>query len=209
MQKPNKFNKKVEHILKSAIEAYQKYGVTETTVKQIAQTAGVGKGTIYKHFRSKEDIIIKASEYYNDRMKEELAFLVEFAEKEPVQALDSYIEKVIQATINNPQELLFRTQLVSEEIFLNQLNKDTSANKYKELTQPMIKIYLKIIRVGIEKGFIKPKVNKKELPVVIDSLIRGISVLAFMKDSEEINRIGNSIKRTVFGLLGISLGRDS
>jgi AcrR family transcriptional regulator len=206
MQKSDKFTKKVEHILKSAIEAYQKYGVTETTVKQIAQTAGVGKGTIYKHFRSKEDILVKASEYYNDRLKEELAFLAEFAEKEPVQALDSYIEKTIQATINNPQELLFRIQLVSEAIFLNQQNKESSANKYKELTEPMINIYLKIIKAGIENGAIKPKVNKKELPVVIDSLIRGISVLAFMKDKEEINRIGNSIKRTVFGLLGISLG---
>jgi AcrR family transcriptional regulator len=205
MQNNDENDKIKNHILKSAIEEYQKHGVSETTVKQIAKTGGVGKGTIYKYFNSKEEIIIKASDYYNNKLKEDLIYLIEFAQNDPVQAMDSYIEKTIQATIHNPQELLFRTQLVSEAVFLNQESQDNINKKYKELTEPMLEVYEKIINVGIEKDIIKPKIKNKELPIIIDSLIRGISLMAFLKDDEEIYRIGMSIKRTIFDLLGLNI----
>ncbi len=48
--------KKVK-VLESAKELFFLYGVKKTTVDEIAKRAGVGKGTIYLYFSSKEDIL--------------------------------------------------------------------------------------------------------------------------------------------------------
>lgn len=45
-----------EEILDAAAALFEHYSYRKTTVEEIAQKAGVGKGTIYLHFESKEQI---------------------------------------------------------------------------------------------------------------------------------------------------------
>jgi len=40
-------------------ELLLEYGIDNITVSQIAQTAGVGKGTVYEYFENKEDIVFE------------------------------------------------------------------------------------------------------------------------------------------------------
>ena len=44
-------------LIAAAIAAFSKYGVAETTLQQIAVGAGVTKGTVYNHFRTKAEIV--------------------------------------------------------------------------------------------------------------------------------------------------------
>jgi AcrR family transcriptional regulator len=55
----NKEEKK-QDILKAAIRVFAQNGVVNTKMTDIARAAGVGKGTIYEYFRSKEDIFADA-----------------------------------------------------------------------------------------------------------------------------------------------------
>jgi len=55
----NKEEKKQE-ILKAAIRIFAQNGVVQTKMTDIAAAAGIGKGTIYEYFRSKEDIFADA-----------------------------------------------------------------------------------------------------------------------------------------------------
>lgn len=43
-------------VLAAAKNLFEVYGVRETSMSQIARQAGVGKGTLYRNFRSKSDI---------------------------------------------------------------------------------------------------------------------------------------------------------
>jgi AcrR family transcriptional regulator len=45
-----------ERIIQAAEQRLWHYGFKKTTIDEIAQDAGVGKGTVYLHFDSKEDI---------------------------------------------------------------------------------------------------------------------------------------------------------
>jgi len=47
---------KKEIVLKVAQEIFAKYGLTKTTIDDIAKAAGVGKSSIYYYFKNKEDI---------------------------------------------------------------------------------------------------------------------------------------------------------
>ena len=51
---------KKQEILKAAMRMFAQNGVVKTKMADIAVAAGIGKGTIYEYFRSKEDIFAEA-----------------------------------------------------------------------------------------------------------------------------------------------------
>ena len=51
---------KKEIILKSAFDVFIKKGFHSTKVSEIAESAGIGKGTIYEYFHSKKEIFEEA-----------------------------------------------------------------------------------------------------------------------------------------------------
>ena len=51
--------KKRSDIACSCMEILLQHGIKNLTISQIAQTAGVGKGTIYEYFENKEDIVFE------------------------------------------------------------------------------------------------------------------------------------------------------
>lgn len=59
-------------ILDSAERLLGLYGYTKTTVDDIAQEAGIGKGTIYLHFRGKEEIAVSWIDRLNQRLRARL-----------------------------------------------------------------------------------------------------------------------------------------
>ena len=46
-----------EALLKAAIKAFSEAGMRGATTRRIAQEAGVNEVTLYRHFRSKDDLI--------------------------------------------------------------------------------------------------------------------------------------------------------
>ena len=49
-----------EEILDAAVELFARHGYSETDIQVLADTLGVGKGTIYRHFPSKQDLFLAA-----------------------------------------------------------------------------------------------------------------------------------------------------
>jgi AcrR family transcriptional regulator len=45
-------------IISTAVGLFSAHGIRDVTVEQIAETADVGKGTIYNYFATKEDIVV-------------------------------------------------------------------------------------------------------------------------------------------------------
>lgn len=64
-------------ILDAAERLLSLYGYSKTTVDDIAQEAGIGKGTIYLHFRGKEEIAVSFIDRVNLRVQARLAEIAE------------------------------------------------------------------------------------------------------------------------------------
>lgn len=77
--------KKME-ILHSAMQVFAKKGVVKTKMIDIATTAGVGKGTIYEYFRSKEEIFTSSYIYFFSMTKSMIEKGLSH-EKDPIQQL--------------------------------------------------------------------------------------------------------------------------
>jgi AcrR family transcriptional regulator len=61
-----------EAILDAADHLLARYGYRKMTVDDIAQEAGIGKGTIYLHFASKEEVTLSHIDRIIERLKERL-----------------------------------------------------------------------------------------------------------------------------------------
>ncbi len=59
-------------IIQAALQAFSRKGFANTKITDIASLAGVGKGTIYEYFRSKEEIFGAAYTTINNTMDEQL-----------------------------------------------------------------------------------------------------------------------------------------
>ncbi|MCX7950327.1 MAG: TetR/AcrR family transcriptional regulator [Clostridiales bacterium] len=79
-------NKTKKIIFEAAIKAFSQKGYHKSTMDEIAETAGVAKGTLYYHFKSKEDIF--------KFIIDEGLRMVEDEIKDKTEHLDSPIEKL-------------------------------------------------------------------------------------------------------------------
>ena len=59
-------------ILNATDRLLARYGYRKMTVEDIAHEAGIGKGTIYLHFTSKEEVVLSHVDRIVDRLKERL-----------------------------------------------------------------------------------------------------------------------------------------
>ncbi|RME22021.1 MAG: TetR/AcrR family transcriptional regulator [Deltaproteobacteria bacterium] len=65
-------DEKRERILRAAWALIRHYGYQKTTMDDIAREAGVGKGTVYNYFGSKQEIMLALTDLTNRRILEEV-----------------------------------------------------------------------------------------------------------------------------------------
>ena len=98
MQEAQKQFSKREKILEAALSVFTKEGFYNAKIEDIAQTAGVGKGTIYEYFKSKQEL-------FQEMVKSDItSFIADVGDS---------VEKR-----SNPKEKLLTIALLHREFFL-------------------------------------------------------------------------------------------
>lgn len=67
-QKAQEFRKREEEILERAQELFIAHGEDKVTVEMIADAVNIGKGTIYKHFETKDEIYLRLMIRYEEEL---------------------------------------------------------------------------------------------------------------------------------------------
>ncbi|MCC5809326.1 MAG: TetR/AcrR family transcriptional regulator [Ectothiorhodospiraceae bacterium] len=66
-----------DQLLETATELFYRNGCHTTGIDRILAEAGVAKMTLYKHFKSKENLVLAAAERFNEKLREEFEEAVE------------------------------------------------------------------------------------------------------------------------------------
>jgi len=77
-------------ILDAADRLLARYGYKKMTIDDLAREVGVGKGTIYLHFSSKEEVALSRIDRVIDRLKDELQVL-RHSDQDPLARLRSML----------------------------------------------------------------------------------------------------------------------
>ncbi len=82
-----------QKILDAAEQRLWHYGFKKTTIDEIASDAGVGKGTVYLYFESKEDIGLAIMAQYKETSLEMIKAIAQDPNKTPVQKLTEMLQQ--------------------------------------------------------------------------------------------------------------------
>ena len=82
---------KQQDILAAALKVFARRGIKNVKMAEIAREAGIGKGTIYEYFRSKEEVLHAAFRHFLEAVEAEIGRRLE-ARQDPEQELRAFIQ---------------------------------------------------------------------------------------------------------------------
>ncbi|MDR1194577.1 MAG: TetR/AcrR family transcriptional regulator [Peptococcaceae bacterium] len=134
-------------IVRAAIESFSGKGFHETKIEEVAVAAGVGKGTVYEYFRSKEELLVAAAKYQMDETVQQA-----------LNAMDS------QTTVRGKLNALVETVMGQRQSNCGQVNLNFSnmgqyVKEFKQTAQAETRRWrewmAEILRQGVESGEIR------------------------------------------------------
>lgn len=147
---------KRERIFAAALRIFSQRGFETATVEEIAREANVGKGTIYLHFRSKEELL----HYLMDEGSEMLLKQIQDRIKglsDPLARLKAAISAQIDFFTKQEDYLRFLVREVwgYRDLFLEEV---------KKIRNTQVRLLEEIIQEGIHKGVFRT--NNPEIAAV-------------------------------------------
>jgi AcrR family transcriptional regulator len=136
---------KKEAILKSALEIFVTKGFDNTSTTAITKYAGVGTGTLFIHFKTKEELI---NVLYLNIKKERMETFLKIANEEMIteDSMKEIFISMVKWGVDNPDKMRFMRQYSSSPYITN-ITKD---QQNAEVT-----VLVKQIRRSIDKGILK------------------------------------------------------
>lgn len=153
---------KLEMILSAAQKRFHHFGLTKTTMNDIAEDIGMSKASLYYYFRDKESIFAAVVKREQEHFGEEMEKLI---------AKKGQAEWMLIEYVNMRIELLRKTLLLSK---LNSDNLREVKPLFKDLFTAFRKRELSLIRAilenGNERGEFSTEQVKKQSEFFLDTL---------------------------------------
>jgi AcrR family transcriptional regulator len=160
-------------LVQAALEVFSKQGFAATRVSDIAEYAGVGKGTVYEYFSSKEELFFEVFEWFNQEIRSRVD-----AELEST----SSARDVLLAILRSSAELITEHR----EIFSMNLDfwaasrgstfEDRFSTACRQLYREYRGVVADVIRRGQQEGEFRPEIDPELLAALVVSALDGLGV---------------------------------
>jgi AcrR family transcriptional regulator len=162
-------SEKGEVILEQAIRTFAELGYRVTDVQVIADRAGVGKGTVYRHFGAKEDLFWTAAFEVFKRMRHVLL--------EAEKAASGAAAKLRAACLAYGR--FFDQHPEYLEVFVQDRAefRGTGPEAYKHDHKQLLQRFLNVVEGGIDAGEFRP-VEPRTTMIALSGLLYGATVQA-------------------------------
>lgn len=160
---------RVAEILDAARKVFAKKGFAETTVDQIAEEAGVAKGTVYLYFSSKRDIYFAALREGAVKMS---ALLRENIDAAPTleQKLRAYFETKLRYIDENRDFFRILHAELGTCVHAASLNSEIG-----DLIRAQIEFIADVLRTGVSTGEVR-ELSADSIAWAISEMARGVIV---------------------------------
>ena len=135
-------------IQEAARRRFERFGFRRTGVSEIARDAGVAAGTLYRHFRSKEDIFLQVLGAENDEWLATARRALEI----PGSALERFARLSAASVEFNAGSALFRAVIDGDTDIVSAPLLEPILERVREQTVAMM---AEVLREGIEEGSLR------------------------------------------------------
>lgn len=191
MAKPNVINKSI--LINSAKECIVENGIENFTLRSVADKAEVTQGTIYYHFRTKEQLLVEIVEGICESTWNELSKKDEIIVKEALQyaksrcTYDSFFHKLffslVAASFNNVKIREQLGQILS-------LENEALYNK-------------------ISSAWTKSPINgvdNETWGIIFNAIIDGIALQTILQKDFPVEKVYDQLENLILGLNSLSMG---
>jgi len=183
--------KRTKQILTASMKIFSRYGYQMADVEKIADLAGLGKGTVYRYFESKQNLFLSTLEWGLNSLRNEISCAIE--------KTDDYLNRVKIALSTYlsffEKNRDFYRVLIQERVWAQV---KSTGWKWKERHLSHIDHLEKILAEGMRKGYFK-KVNPKSCAYALWGLTNSLLYKWLISDKKyPIKRELSVIKKTFF-----------
>lgn len=186
--KNNKFTDRQIEIMEAATSRIDQFGIQELTIKNLAADLGLSEAALYRHFKSKNDIMLGLLTYFIFEMKERIATIISIEDSKPSEQLKEIFASQLKTFLMKPAIV---SVIFSEGIF--QFNKELSekVSSMMELMQTYIDA---IIKKGQDEGTYRELIGSSTISTIIMGSMR-MTVLKWKLSGHKSNLIkdGNTV----------------
>jgi TetR/AcrR family transcriptional regulator, repressor for uid operon len=157
-----------EKIIESAIECFAKTGFDRTKMEDIANIAGVSKGTLYLYFRSKEDLFYGICQNNLEKIKGQLNDIL--VTKENLVSDAERFYDYFQKDINSRQNIVSLEMIVeaTRNPRLKRVLMQHRLNQHRVISD--------FIELQIRKGFVRKDIDKDAIASGLIGLYEGLAI---------------------------------
>ncbi len=154
-------------IVSAARRLIVKYGSEHVTVRRVAKEIGVSEGAIYRHFKSKRDVL----SLLIDDVESTLIGDIEDYYKPGTNVLDT-LEKVVLSDVSSiEQRKGVSFQVIAEIVSLG--DKKLSSKAYDVINE-YIKHIKNILSEGVKSGIVRENIDLDAAATLLFSIIQGL-----------------------------------
>lgn len=163
-----KEEKRIE-ILNAAIKVFSEAGIEGATIGEIAKEAGIGKGTVYDYFDSKDTLFQEMVRYSGQYFRAELIPVMEQGDTmlEKIQLISQFYAKFLKEHLD-----IFSSTMMGQT-----LSEAMRTNMVKEMST-IIQGVEDMIRIGIQTNELRTNVNAE---IAASCILGGIQSYAMKK----------------------------
>ncbi len=184
---------KRERIIAAAMEVFSSEGLSKGTIADVAKQAGIGKGTVYEYFRSKDEIFQAMLDSFFMEMASQLQAMIS-GEMPYNEKLNLLIDSSFDL-VNFEDKTQHRTWQMIFEIILYGMRQQEGSIDLPASFRSIIKSLEPLIDEGIALGKIKA-VDPTQLSFLLFAALDGVGLHIFLqKGYYPVNELKLLLKR--------------
>jgi AcrR family transcriptional regulator len=166
-----------------ALDLFAEKGFETTSISEVAKAAGIGKGTVYEYFSSKEELTLTAFMAWIEGMMEPGLEEMLLSVDDPEQRLRLLVQGMMEAFVSD-ERVIKLTVLMFQLILSNEaLLQNEQVNK---MFRGLRKLLSDILLEGIAQGVFRPESARdiKKITINLFAYLDGIGFHYFMSKNE-------------------------
>ncbi|HEY3938696.1 MAG TPA: TetR/AcrR family transcriptional regulator [Bryobacteraceae bacterium] len=135
-----------QDVLKAALQLFAERGIDRTSMDAIAETSGVSKATIYKHWADKEELLLEA-----------MAHLSGLRERPAFDSANTRADLIAVLAHKPPRDRARMQKRIMPHFIAYALNHPKFGQTWRRMvTQPPREQIIRLLKSGVEKGELAP-----------------------------------------------------
>lgn len=165
------YDEKRLEIASDAIEVFSQKGYYNTNLKDIAKAAGMGRTSLYKYFRNKDEIyyyiVKRAYRCYNER--------VEHVQQLKMSNLER-IEHLVDYLVKHLDENIVSNRFLDFWMIIHRKDRDLEDELFR-LSEQMMESFQRLLKQAKDAGEIVKTINEKALASILWAVVESLTIL--------------------------------